>query len=113
MARRDWSKPVSSLLNKLQKAGFSLYLVNDGEEDVILGQGTNLAVRKEATEIITSVDYSILLMKKENVRYYVNIFLDNDPDEIVTNHTDNDDLNDVIDAYSDQWQGKKCPVVAD
>ncbi len=114
MARYDWSKPVSSLLNKLQQNGFTIAAVNDGEETVKMDpKKSNLANRKEATEIITSVDESGMRVTKGNMRGFVYIVLGNEPEELVCDYTDWDELETVITAHSRQWEGKKCPMIAD
>jgi len=114
MARYDWSKPVSSLLNKLQQNGFTIAAVNDGMETEKMDPNkSNLYNRKLATEVITSVDEAGMRVTKGDKRGFVYIVLGNDPEELVCDYTDWDDLEEVITAHSRQWEGKKCPVVAD
>lgn len=114
MARYDWSKPVSSLLTKLQKAGFTIAAVNDGMETFKMDpKKSNLANRKEATEIITSVDESGMRVTKGDKSGFVYIVLGNDPEELASDYTDWDELEEVITAHSLQWEGKKCPMIAD
>ena len=114
MAHYDWSKPVSSLLYKLQKAGYTLVYVHDGEERVKMDhKKSNLINRKKATEVITSVDDSQLIVKKGDIKASLYIVLGNDPEELVADYTDWDDLEMAITEHSIQWEGKKCPMIAD
>jgi hypothetical protein len=101
-------------LYKLQQRGFTIVSVYDGEERVkIDSTKSNLASRKEAIEVITSVDESQLIVKKGDIKASLYILLGNDPEELVYDYTDWDELDMVVNEHSFQWQGKKCPVVAD
>jgi hypothetical protein len=114
MAHYDWSKPVSSLLNKLQQNGFIIAAVNDGEETFKMDlKKSNLANRKEATDVITSVDESWVQVKKGDAKGRMFIVLGNEPEELVCDYTDWNDLEMVITEHSIQWEGKKCPMIAD
>jgi|694.fasta_scaffold111777_6 hypothetical protein len=106
----DWSGPVNSLLNTLQKAGYTIVAVFDGEEWTKFNQTTNLAVRKEATDIITSVDECHLRIKKGDMKLRLFIVLGNEPEEIVVAYTPNDELEVSLDKYITIWEGKKCPT---
>jgi alpha-glucosidase (family GH31 glycosyl hydrolase) len=112
MARLNWTVPVSSLLSRLQDNGYKIFSVNDGAEMQIIDQNlSNRTSRKEATDHICSVDESAVALCKDGKTFAVYIVLGNDPDEIVADYTDNEDLERVIDEFSDNWCDKKCPVI--
>lgn len=113
--RYDWSQPVSSLLFKVQKAGIKLIFVNDGEETTKL-EGNNIAQRKEAVDVITSVDISSFNVEYNGIRGSVLIVLGDSPEDIVNDYSSNSNelmelLESVVDSYTNQWEGKKCPKV--
>ena len=116
MAKRyDWSKPVSSLLHKLQQKGFKMVNVYDGEGYEYL-IGNNLSQRKSATSVIVSVDESRLTVEKNNLRGRLYIILGNEPSELVCDWGSAsgeimEELETVVNAHSEQWEGKKCPMV--
>lgn len=116
MAKRyDWSKPVSSLLYKLQQKGFKLVNVHDGE-DYEFFTGNSLSQRKTATATIVSVDVSRLTVEKNNLRGRLYIILGNEPSELVCDWGSAsgeimEELETVVNAHSEQWEGKKCPMV--
>jgi hypothetical protein len=112
MALYNWAIPVSSLLNHLQKGGYKIFSVYDGEETTLIDQNlSDLTARKKAVEDIVSVDYSCVTVQKNNKMYGIHIVLDNDPDELVADYTDDEELETVIDKYNEQWEGKKCPTI--
>ena len=106
----DWSGPVNSLLNTLQKDGYTIVEVFDGGEWTKFNQTTYLAVRKEATDIITSVDECHLRIKKGDEKLRLFIVLGNEPEEIVADYISNDELEVTLDKYIAMWEGKKCPT---
>ena len=84
MARLDWSKPVNSLIHKLQKAGLVVQAVDDGGEIVNIKETKQLENRKLAVDTVVSVDFSHIILKNANGdRARIVIVLGNDPDEIV------------------------------
>jgi hypothetical protein len=100
----DYSKPVNSLLNRFQKAGYKIVHVNDGEEQHLISKDlSNLNARKQASEFITSVDNSWVNLIKENQQVVLFIVLGNDPDEIVCDYTDNEEVESIVEAFEDQW----------
>jgi hypothetical protein len=112
MARLNWSVPVSSLLSRLQDNGYKIFSVNDGVVMERIDQNlSNRTARKKATDIIDSVDESAIALCKDGKTFGVYIVLGNNPDEIVADYTDNEDLERVIDEFSDNWCDKKCPVI--
>lgn len=117
MTRLDWSKPVTSLVHKLQKAGLKIAAVNDGGETIKINVDKQLEARKKAVEAITSVDTSTLFLDiPGGGQARVFVVLGNDPDEIVADWAYRGDtigvrLDSAIDEYISQWEGKKCPKI--
>jgi hypothetical protein len=118
MSHLDWSKPVSSLLYRLQEKGFTLISVFDGEETTTLVNNNPIHRRKEATEIITSVDESWVTVGYKEDRADLYLVLGNGPDEILADYSYCPDtelealLEEVEDQFSRAWENKKVPVVA-
>jgi hypothetical protein len=118
MACYDWSVPVKSLLAKFQMAGFAITAVNDGEETIKIDQEqSNTKIRYSATDIVVSVDAATVYINKDGMRARLWIVLGNEPEEIVCNYTYHPKLesliDEVIDKYSTQWEGVKCPMIDD
>ena len=112
MALLDWSVPVSSLINKLQKNGYKIYGVNDSKDMVKIDQNhSNLVARKKAVDVIDSVDESILVVIKDKNTFGLFIVLGNDPEELVADYSSNDDLERIVDEFISCWEGKKCPTI--
>jgi hypothetical protein len=108
MALLDWSAPVASLLNKLQMNGYKIFSV----DNVIIDQNLSVnTARKKAVKEIVSVDDSAVALIKDKKTFAVYIVLGNEPNEIVADYTDDEDLERVIDEYIDQWEDKKCTTI--
>jgi hypothetical protein len=118
MASYDWPVPVKSLLARFQVEGFNITDVHDGEEMIQIDQKlSKSAIRQTAADIIVSVDESYVLVEKHGMRATLFIVLDNEPEEIISDYTYTPQLEelleDTIDKYVTQWEGKKCPMIAD
>ena len=114
----DWSVPVKSLLGRFQEAGFILSAVHDGEEMIKIDQNlSKTKVRHSATETIVSVDESFVYINKDGMRARLFIVLGNEPEELVADYNYNPKLEELleetIDKFSTQWEGVKCPMIAD
>ena len=114
----DWSVPVKSLLAKFQAAGFNISAVHDGEKMIKIDQGlSTTAIRHSAADSVVSVDESFVYINKDGMNARLFIVLGNEPDEIVCDYTYPPKLeeliDEVIDKYSTQWEGIKCPMIAD
>jgi hypothetical protein len=107
----DWSKPVASLLSRLQENGYKIFSVNDGELCRIDQNFSDRTARKMAVDIITGVDESAVAVIKNNRIYAIYIVLGNDPDEIVADYTQDEELERIMEEYSDYWCDKKCPMI--
>ena len=114
----DWNPPVMSLLNHLQKDGLRLLAVNDGCEgwfqiDTSL---SSLGQRQFAAEVITSVDYSHVVVGDGNATATLFVVLGNQPEELVADIASKSDwlmdkVDDVVSLFSSSWEGKPCPTV--
>jgi len=105
------SKAVTSLLNRIQRAGLVLTSVNDGERWYKIPAGSNLSQRKFALDVIESVEESwVAVRNKEGVSASLFLIPDLSGDEIVAdwgqNSTFGDSLEKVIEAHQDYWESK-------
>lgn len=105
----DYTKPVMSLLNKLQKKGCEIVSVHDGEEWVKC-DGNNLNCRKDATDAILSVDESLVKIKYNDEVAKLIIVLGNEPSEILCDYSYKEGSNletileEVSDEFYTQWE---------
>jgi hypothetical protein len=117
MTRLNWAVPVGSLLHTLQKHDIALAAVFDGEEYVKLHNAFNHTRRKEAIEIITSVDESWLYVTYGGESGWVDIILGNDPDQLAADWCASGMLEALlqtaIEAHNKRWEGRKCPTTAE
>jgi len=108
----NWKVPVSSLLSRLQDNGYKIFSVNNGEETILIDQNlSDKTARAKAVEEIISVDASAIALNKNRKTFAVYIVLDNEPDEIAADYTDDEDLERVIDEFSRNWPGMDCPTI--
>jgi hypothetical protein len=102
---------VASLLNRFQENGYNLKGVNDGECFNRVSYYNSTLARKYAVESVVSVDDSTVTLSKNGQRISLMIVLDCDPEEILADYTYppelSDELDDITDAFSSQWEGKK------
>ena len=108
-------KAVSSLLYKFQQRGFILQSVNDGEENFLLSHlssPTNdikLNSRKEAVDIICSVDQSCVRVKKDSNLATLLIVLGNDDSEILYDYSASSEefmqeVELIAEEFYQQWE---------
>jgi len=116
MTRLNWAVPVGSLLHTMQKHDIALRYVFDGEERVYL-TGSVHQRRKQAVEIITSVDDSRIHVSYGGQTGWVLIITGNDCDELAADWYGEGMLerliNTAINEYNDRWADRKCPVTAE
>jgi hypothetical protein len=114
MAEYNWAKPVSSLLSKFQRCGYDIMAAHDGEEYNNINKNlSQLNKRKEAVDIITSVDLSrVYLLSPKGRKFYLMIVLGNEPSELVADYTYfEEETENIVEEFCQQWEGKKCPIV--
>lgn len=113
----DWSYPVMSLLHKLQKADVQIISVNDGGGYENVVGDSNLAIRKNAADMITAVDESWVRVKSKDAFATLYIVLGNDTNEILADYTFTSGskleeiLESVSEAFYEQWEDVPCPMV--
>lgn len=106
----DYTKPVMSLLSKLQKNNVEITHVFDGEEWTKCVEGNNLSRRKEAADAILSVDESLVRVKYQEEVAKLFIVLGNDPSEILCDYSYKEGsilesiLEEVSDQFYEQWE---------
>ena len=109
-ATNNWRPVVGSLLKKLQAYGFTLVSVDDGGETHHL-TGTNREQRQQAKAAVCAVDESHLYVDtSEGVQKWLYIVLGNAPEELVADCSGSG-LDEVLEEFSKQWEGVKCPTV--
>jgi hypothetical protein len=106
----NWAIPVNSLLNTLQKDGYTIVAASDGEEWTKFTQNTKLSVRRAAVDILTCSDIGYVNVEKGGKNFSMFIVLGNEPEELVANYTSNEELEITLDKYIAMWEGKKCPT---
>lgn len=112
MAILNWAIPVASLLNTLQENGYKIFSVSDGDKPILIDQNlSDNTARKNAVDVISSVDYSAVALNKDNKIFAVHIVLGNEPSELAADYTDDEDLERVIDDHIERWEGRKCPTI--
>jgi hypothetical protein len=106
----DYTKAVMSLLSKLQKSDVEITHVFEGAEWERVQPGSDLKVRKDATEIITSVDESHVRIKYQEEVAKLFIVLGNELSEILCDYSYKEGsvlesiLEKVSDQFYEQWE---------
>jgi hypothetical protein len=124
MPRKNWTPVVLDLLVLLtQEGGACLLSVDDGDETTHLAEPETCAeltkIEDQAAEAITAVDDSTLRIMLGSEIAQLAIVLGNEPDEIVCDWSAPGGsriywmLEAITRKFSDQWEGKPCPVVED
>lgn len=105
---RDYRPETYSLLLALLAGGFTLEGVDDG--DSIL-QAINDP--HKAADAITAVDEAHLYVRHTLTakRCCLFIVLGNSPGELVNDHSGNPELERVVSAEADKWQGQPQPMI--
>ena len=113
----DWTQPVMSLLNKLQKSDVQIISVNDGDEYEDVVGDTKLAIRKDAADMITAVDEAWVRVQYKDEFATLFIVLGNDASEILADYSykPNSEIEDILEsvssAFCEQWEDVPCPTV--
>jgi Icc-related predicted phosphoesterase len=106
----SYSESVSSLLFKIQKQGIELVSVCDGVDTIKISEGSNLAKRKQAVDVITSIDHSWVRVKDlfgDDATLF--IVLGNDDSEILCDYATNSKtlmtaIEKIADEFCQQWE---------
>ena len=99
-----------SLLNKFQTRGVAITRIYDGMEWEKVTGDHNLQIRKNATEIVTSVDISTVQVEHDGVIGLLTIVLGNDESEILCDYSAKKDsqlmhiIDKVADEFYTQWE---------
>ena len=109
--QNNWLPVVGSLLKRLQDQGFTLVSVDDGGETHKLN-GNDRDRRQQAKAVICSVDESYLHVDdSDSVRKWIFLVLGNEPEETVNDYSSGTSLDSVLEEFSAQWAGRKCPTI--
>jgi adenosine/AMP kinase len=109
MTTHPQAEAVSSLLHKFQNNNFNIVGVSDGEEFEKIEEGSKLSKRKQAVEVVCSVDQSIVHLFDENgENCALFIVLGNDDHEIVADFSSPRHIfpvvDEIVDAFVEQWE---------
>lgn len=124
MPRKNWTPVVLDLITLLtQKGGAQLLSVDDGGETTHLVSPVTSTQLTEAenlaAEAITAVDSSTLRIMLGSETADIEIVLGNEPAEIVSDWSApawsriHWMLEAITRKFSDQWEGKPCPLTED
>lgn len=104
-------KAVLSLLHKFQQRDFSLRYIFDGEEEHYVGNAkTNLDIRKDAADIICSVDQSwVRVQNNQGSTATLFIVLGNDDSEILCDYSSSSkelmqEIEVIAEEFYQQWE---------
>jgi len=106
----DYSKSVMSLLHKLQKKEVNITQVFDGMNWEKISGNSKLEIRKNATDVITSVDEAIVRVEHNGTLARLFIVLGNDESEILADWgckpgtTIDSIIEEVEDEFTSQWE---------
>jgi hypothetical protein len=106
--QNNWLPVLGSLLSTLQKAGFVLLETDNGEDRTTL-TGTPRQRRQKAKAELNATDESHLYVAWQGRKLWLFIVLGNEPCETVADYTCHEELDKVLEAWSDSWEGKACP----
>ena len=104
----DWKPEVSSLIQTLQKHGFTVESVDNGETRV------NLAKVGEAeflSEAVACDEATLLCVAPNGKRVGLYLVFGNDPGELVCDYTCNPDLDKVNKEHGELWFGRPQPTI--
>lgn len=109
MTTHPQAKAVSSLLHIFQNNNFKILGVYDGEEFEEMKEGSKLSNRRQAVEVVCSVDESwVRLCDADGVNCHLFIVLGNDDHEIVADFSCPAHifsvLDEIVDAFVEQWE---------
>lgn len=120
MCRFDWQKPVRSFLYTLQKHGFKLDGVHDGDSRHTVRYMNKLHARNEVADIVCSVDdahvFTTYMYNGVEKRAEFWIVLGNEPEELVCDYWAPGDesgkpVEDAVREFSKRWECVPCPRV--
>jgi len=106
---RDYKPETHSLIVALQRAGFILAGVDDGD-----GHFQLITESQTATAALCAVDEATLFVTNpaDGKRLAVFLVLGNSPGELVNDCSGNDALWAAISANADLWEGREQPMEA-
>lgn len=112
--RFNWAPVIMSLCNTLQKQGFTLSYSDNGEFKTVVPKGASLAfARRLITYNADACDEVSIYAKSpiDGKNKWIFIVLGNDPDELMSDYTACEELDNVLEAHGKIWEGKKCPTL--
>jgi len=108
--RKNLTSVIVSLLEALRKNGFALKNYEcdgDGVDHKKSTKRDSLVARN-----IDEASFTDMTLTKGGREYWVRIRTDNDPGHIVSDFTSDDELDSVMEAWSDAWENFEwVPVI--
>lgn len=104
----DWKPEVSSLIQTLQKHGFTVESVDNGETRV------NLATAGEAeflSEAVACDEATLVCVAPDGKRVGLFLVLGNAPGELVCDCTSHPDLDAATGEHGELWFGRPQPMI--
>lgn len=115
--KNDWTPVIRSLIARFTKAGFSLHAVDNGDERKSLVGLTATDAKLLATCYVCEVDQANLYLRKGEAKVNLFLVLGNEPFETVcdfgASESVESEVDAIISAFSESWEGRRCPVKAD
>lgn len=111
----NWKPVVSSLIKLLQTENYRVLYVHDGEDYHYYSKRHTLRTTCfRASKAICEVDEAHLVVEdlSQGSGFTLTLFLvlGNSPEEIVSDCSCNQRLDEVLEAFSTFWQGAPCPT---
>ena len=112
MTQYNWTSVVTSFINIVKEAGFTLVGADNGEEQLKTDNSN------KASSHVCECDEGRIVFKKDGWRFSAFIVLGNDPCETVADyswkHETPQSIQNEFDAattkFSDKWEDRKCPT---
>jgi hypothetical protein len=104
----DFRPEIRSLLKTLKKHRFTPVALNDGEEVI---KAHTMTSRKFLEELVATDEVTLLVQNNKGDKCKLYLVYGNSPGEVVCDYTDHPDLENVVVAHYEAWEGKKQPTM--
>lgn len=105
----DFRPEITSLLNRMTAAGFTLTHGDNGEEQFRFdGDVPKFVAKLEACD-----EAWLYATQRDGKRVCVFLVLGNEPGVIAADHTDTTELGAVTSAHYDEWESKEQPKISE
>ena len=106
-SKTNWNPVIKSFFKHAAKAGFSIVAVDNGDGNEV-PQDINDAVE----EVVATDESRVMLSHPAITDRWLGVFivLGNAPHETICDYTCNPLLDDVVEAFSTEWETKETPT---